>query len=82
MKVTFEPKEPLPPNVQKYLEMFGHLPSIEAMKFLKPEELDKQAKEANEKGGRSRNGRTGQTGRLVRYWTIYIKSDVKAVSDI
>ena len=50
MKVTFEPKDPLPPNVQKYLEIFGHLPSIEAMKFLKPEELDKQAKEENEKG--------------------------------
>ena len=50
MKGTFEPKNPLPPNVQKCLEIFGHLPSIEAMKFMKPEELDKQAKEANEKG--------------------------------
>ena len=50
MKATFGSKDPLPPNVQKCLEIFGHLPSIEAMKFLKPEELDKQAKEANEKG--------------------------------
>ena len=45
-----EKTNPLPPNLQKYLEIFEHLPSIETMKFLKPEELDKQAKEANENG--------------------------------
>ena len=37
-------------NVKKYLEMFGHLPSIEAAKFLQPQEIDKKAKDAIEKG--------------------------------
>ena len=45
-----EKTNPLPPNLQKYLEIFEHLPSIEAMKVLKPEELDKQAKAVFEKG--------------------------------
>ena len=50
MKVEFKPKNPLTPNVKKYLEMFGHLPSIEAAKFLQPQEIDEIAKEAIAKG--------------------------------
>ena len=34
------------PNVTKYRKRFGHLPSIEAMKWMKHEELEKIAGEA------------------------------------
>jgi hypothetical protein len=50
MQVTLKPRNPLPPNVQKYLETFGHLPSIESMKYLTPENLDPIAKKALDKG--------------------------------
>jgi hypothetical protein len=46
MQVTLKARTPLPENVQKYKETFGHLPSIEAMKHLTPENLDAIAKKA------------------------------------
>jgi len=48
MQVTLKPRTPLPPNVQKYREIFGHLPSIESMKYLTAENLDSIAKKALE----------------------------------
>ena len=48
MKVTFKPRNPLQPNVKRYLDRFGHLPSTEAMKFLTSENLDSIAKKALE----------------------------------
>jgi hypothetical protein len=48
MQVTLKPKNPLPPNVQKYRDKFGHLPSIEAMRYLTSENLDSIAKKAVE----------------------------------
>ena len=50
MKVEFKPRSPLTPNVQKYLDRFGHLPSIEAAKFLTPEQVDDRAKRALDEG--------------------------------
>ena len=50
MRYKLEAKNPLTENVRKYLETFGHLPSIEAMKFYKPEDIDELAKQALEKG--------------------------------
>ena len=49
MRVKLTPRNPLTPNVQKYLDEFGHLPSIEAFKFLDSEQMDKLAREAVEK---------------------------------
>ena len=37
MQVTFKARNPLPTNVQKYIDKFGHLQPIEAMKYLKLE---------------------------------------------
>ena len=48
MKVPFKPRNPLPHNVQKYRDKFGHLPSIEAFKFLTSEQLDEVARTALE----------------------------------
>ena len=48
MQVTLKPKNPLPPNVQKYRDKFGHLPSIEAMRYLTSENLEKKKKKAVE----------------------------------
>ena len=39
-----------PPNLQAYLDKFGHLPSREAQKFKTMEELDKLAELAPETG--------------------------------
>ena len=50
MEVILKPRNPLPPNVEKYLKKFGHLPSMEAMKHLTPENLDSIAKKAVELG--------------------------------
>ena len=50
MRFKLEAKNPLTENVQRYLECFGHLPSIEAFKFIAARELDRIAKEAVEKG--------------------------------
>ena len=49
MQVTLKARTPLTENVQKYKETFGHLPSIEAMKHLTPENLDAIAKKAVDK---------------------------------
>ena len=46
MQVTLKAKTPLPKNVLIYNQTFGHLPSIEAMKHLRPENLDAIAKKA------------------------------------
>ena len=48
MQVTLKPRTPLPKHVLMYIEKFGHLPSIEAMKHLTPENLDSIAKKAVE----------------------------------
>ena len=48
MQVKLKAKTPLPENVMRYKEMFGHLPSIEAMKHLTPEILDEIARKAVE----------------------------------
>ena len=48
MQVTLKPRTPLPKHVLMYKERFGHLPSIEAMKHLTPENLDSIAKKAVE----------------------------------
>ena len=48
MQVTLKPRTPLPKHVLMYKEQFGHLPSIEAMKHLTPENLDSIAKKAVE----------------------------------
>ena len=50
MRYKLEAKNPLTENVRRYLETFGHLPSIEAMKFYKTEDIDELAKQALEKG--------------------------------
>jgi len=50
MKVKLKPKNPLPPNVQKYVDHFGHLPSMEAFKFLTPQKMDDIAAKALEEG--------------------------------
>ena len=50
MRFKLEAKNPLTENVQRYLECFGHLPSIEAFKFATTKELDRIAKEAVQKG--------------------------------
>ena len=48
MQVTLKARTPLTENVQKYKETFGHLPSMEAMKHLTPENLDEVARKAVE----------------------------------
>jgi len=48
MQVTLKARTPLTENVQKYKEAFGHLPSMEAMKHLTPENLDEVARKAVE----------------------------------
>ena len=48
MQVTLKAKTPLPKQVLIYNQKFGHLPSIEAMKHLTPENLDSIAKKAVE----------------------------------
>ena len=48
MRVTLKAKTPLPKYVLLYKKKFGHLPSIEAMKHLRPENLDAIAKKAVE----------------------------------
>ena len=50
MKFELKPKNPLPPNVQKYVDHFGHLPSMEAFKFLTPQQMDDIAAKALEEG--------------------------------
>ena len=50
MKYEFKPRNPLTPNVKEYLDRFAHLPSIEASKFLTPQQIDDLAREALEKG--------------------------------
>lgn len=47
---NFKPVNPISPKVREYLDQFGHLPSIEAAKFLTPDQIDSLAKEALEKG--------------------------------
>ena len=46
MQVTLKAKTPLSKYVLIYNQKFGHLPSIEAMKHLTPENLDSIAKKA------------------------------------
>ena len=48
MKVTLKPRNPLSPNVQKYRDKFGRLPSMEVLKHLTSESVDSIAKEAVE----------------------------------
>jgi hypothetical protein len=48
MQVTLKAKTPLPKYVLLYNRKFGHLPSIEAMKHLTPENLDEIARKAVE----------------------------------
>ena len=48
MQVTLKARTPLTENVQKYKATFGHLPSMEAMKHLTPENLDEVARKAVE----------------------------------
>ena len=50
MKFEFKPKNPLSPNVQKYVDHFGHLPSMESFKFLTPQQMDDIAAKAIEEG--------------------------------
>ena len=50
MKFEFKPKNPLPPNVQKYVDYFGHIPSMESFKFLTPQQTDDIAAKALEEG--------------------------------
>jgi len=47
---SFKPVNPLTINVRRYRDKFGHLPSIEAAKFLTPDEIDDLAKNALEEG--------------------------------
>ena len=43
-------QKPLSPAVQKYRETFGHLPAMESLKFLTPEELESKALQALKMG--------------------------------
>ena len=49
MKVELK-RKPLPTNVQKYVDRFGHLPSMESFKFLTPQQMDDIAAKALEEG--------------------------------
>ena len=69
MQVTLKPRTPLSKNVQMYLETFGHLPSMEAMKHLTPENLDSIAKKALDKGEPIPEWRDRRQPRRGRGWT-------------
>ena len=49
-KFVLKPKNPLPGKVAQYLDRFGHLPSVEAFKFLSNEKLNALTEEALESG--------------------------------